>query len=177
MIPIHATGAVPSGLSEQTLLLDSDIRDWVVLPLLVIMVCAGLLRHYSGILLKADPKPMPKIESRGKNVLACAMRIRTGNANFLSQSKWEARRKFYSDREEGYLRKEAEWATKEAEAVPDTPAVDPMNPMAMMDGMKGNMGKSNENRTTFSYSKCFVLSNPTPSTLDLHQHSWFKTWS
>lgn len=162
MTPIHATGAVPSGLSEQTLLLDSDIRDWVVLPLLVIMVCAGLLRHYSGILLKANPKPMPKVESRGKNLLSCAMRIRTGNANFISQSKWEARRKFYSDREEGYLRKEAEWATKEAETAQDTQAADPMNPMAMMDGMKGNMGKSNENRNTFGYWTLVAILTPCP---------------
>ena len=141
MTPIRTTGAIPSGLSEQTLLLDSDIRDWVVLPLLIIMVCAGLLRHYSGILLKSNPKPMSKIESRAKNALACAVRIRTGNANFISHAKWEARRKFYSDKEEGYLRKEADWATKEAEADQDTPAMDPMNPMAMMDGMKGNMGE------------------------------------
>lgn len=139
MTPVHTIGAVPSGLSEQTLLLDSDIRDWVVLPLLVIMVCAGLLRHFVGLLLKASPKPMPKIESRAKNALACAVRIRTGNANFLSQGKWEARRRFYSDKEEGYLRKEAEWATQAADTEQQTGAVDPMNPMAMMDGMKGNM--------------------------------------
>jgi ER membrane protein complex subunit 3 len=142
MTKLHNSGAIPSGLSEQTLLLDSDIRDWVVLPLLVIMVCAGLLRHFSGILLRPNPKPMSsRIESRGKQALACAMRIRTGNANFISHSKWEARRKYYSDREVGYLRQEAEWATKEAENQTDTGAIDPMNPMAMMDGMKGNMGK------------------------------------
>lgn len=162
MTPIHTTGAVPSGLAEQTLLLDSDIRDWVVLPLLAIMVCAGLLRHYSGILLKANPKPITKIESRAKNALSCAMRIRTGNANFLSQSKWEARRKFYSDKEEGYLRKEAEWATKEAETVQDTPAVDPMNPMAMMDGMKGNMG---ELQMTRHISFHYLLSHSNPTCL------------
>ena len=139
-----AGGAVPSGLTEQTLLLDSDIRDWVVLPLLVIMVCAGLLRHYSGLLLRANPKPVSKIESRAKNALSCAMRIRTGNANFLSHPKWEARRRFYSDKEDGYLRKEAAWATKEAENEQETAGADPMNPMAMMDGMKGNMGESEQ---------------------------------
>lgn len=137
---MSASGAVPSGLSEQTLLLDSDIRDWVVLPLLVIMISAGLLRHFVGLLLKASPKPLPKIESRAKNALACAMRLRTGNANYISHAKWEARRRYYSDKEEGHLRKEAEWATSEAENAP-VGGVDPMNPMAMMDGMKGSMGE------------------------------------
>lgn len=149
-----AGGAVPSGLTEQTLLLDSDIRDWVVLPLLVIMVCAGLLRHFSGLLLRANPKPVSKIESRAKNVLSCAARIRTGNANYLSHVKWEARRRYYSDKEDGYLRKEAEWATKEAESEQETAGADPMNPMAMMDGMKGNMGESQD----LLFNDSFLLS-------------------
>mmetsp|Transcript_19041 Transcript_19041/g.31593 ORF Transcript_19041/g.31593 Transcript_19041/m.31593 type:complete len:301 (+) Transcript_19041:114-1016(+) len=139
MTTLHS-GAVPSGLSEQTLLLDSDIRDWVVLPLLVIMVAAGLLRHWVSTLLKPTPKPMPSnIESRSKNLLMCAARLRTGNANYLSQAKWEARRRHYSDKEEGSLRKEAEWATKEAETKQNTDVDNMMNPMSMLDGMKGNM--------------------------------------
>ena len=140
-IPHPHSGAVPSGLSEQTLLLDSDIRDWVVLPLLVIMIAAGLLRHFVGILLKPSPKPLAKIESRAKNDLSRAVRLRTGNGNFISQSKWEARRRYFSDKETGYLRQEAEWATKEGEKEENAGGVDPMNPMSMMDGLKGNMGK------------------------------------
>jgi hypothetical protein len=141
MSTLHS-GAVPSGLSEQTLLLDSDIRDWVVLPLLVIMVAAGLLRHWVSSLLKPSPKPFSSpVEGRAKNYLMCAARLRTGSANYLSQAKWEARRRHYSDKEEGSLRKEAEWATKETENQQSSgAAADPMNPMAMLDGMKGNMG-------------------------------------
>ena len=41
---------------SQNILLDSDIRDWVVLPLFVIMVAAGLLRFYMGNMLKPAPK-------------------------------------------------------------------------------------------------------------------------
>eukprot|EP00547_Thalassionema_nitzschioides_P005693 CAMPEP_0194216662 /NCGR_PEP_ID=MMETSP0156-20130528/19455_1 /TAXON_ID=33649 /ORGANISM="Thalassionema nitzschioides, Strain L26-B" /LENGTH=300 /DNA_ID=CAMNT_0038945487 /DNA_START=78 /DNA_END=980 /DNA_ORIENTATION=+ len=138
-----SSGAVPSGLSEQTLLLDSAIRDWVVLPLLVIMISAGLLRHFVGLLLKPDPKPLTKIESRAKNGMARAVRLRSGNANFISQDRWESRRRYFSDKESGYLREESEWATKEAEKEKEDGSapggMDPMNPMSMMDGMKGNM--------------------------------------
>mmetsp|Transcript_13304 Transcript_13304/g.20259 ORF Transcript_13304/g.20259 Transcript_13304/m.20259 type:complete len:301 (+) Transcript_13304:167-1069(+) len=138
-----SSGAVPSGLSEQTLLLDSDIRDWVVLPLLMIMISAGLLRHFVGLLLKPDPKPLTKIESRAKNDMARAVRLRSGNANFISQERWESRRRYFADKESGYLREESEWATKETEKQKEEGAapgeIDPMNPMSMMDGMKGSM--------------------------------------
>lgn len=37
----------------QNIHLDSDIRDWVLLPLLVILLFVGLLRHYVTVLLNA----------------------------------------------------------------------------------------------------------------------------
>ena len=129
--------AVPSGLAPQTILLDSDIRDWVVLPLLVIMISAGLLRHHVGILLRGKAKPIPRVEQRSKSDLQRASRIRSGSANFISTQKWQARRDYYSST---FLREEAEWAIKEKETAPtDSGAPDPMNPMSMMDGMMGNM--------------------------------------
>jgi len=136
--------AVPSGLSEQTLLLDSDIRDWVVLPLFVIMISTGLLRHFVSQLLKGDPKPLTKIESRAKNAMSRAVRLRTGSGNYISQNRWEARRRYFSDKESGHLREESERAARELEKLNEEGVapggIDPMNPMSMMDGMKGSMG-------------------------------------
>mmetsp|Transcript_14580 Transcript_14580/g.24752 ORF Transcript_14580/g.24752 Transcript_14580/m.24752 type:complete len:306 (-) Transcript_14580:35-952(-) len=134
--------SVPSGLSSQNLLLDSDIRDWVVIPLLVIMICAGLLRHYVGLWMRAEPKPIHKVEQRCKSTLASAARLRMANSQYLSTSKIEARRVYYAQRDEGKLRTEAEWSTEEKERMEDAGAGgsdEAMNPMAMMDGMKGNM--------------------------------------
>ena len=45
-----------STMPSQNILLDSNIRDWVVLPLFVIMVAAGLLRFHMGNMLKPAPK-------------------------------------------------------------------------------------------------------------------------
>ena len=39
----------------QNIHLDSDIRDWVLLPLLLILLCVGLLRHYVTMLLNTKP--------------------------------------------------------------------------------------------------------------------------
>lgn len=127
--------AVPSGLAPQTILLDSDIRDWVVLPLLIIMIAAGLLRHQLGILLKGKAKPLPRVEQRSKSDLARIQRLKMASANFVSTQTWQSRREYYSD----FLREEATWATKEKEENPSGGGIDPMNPMSMMDGMMGNM--------------------------------------
>ena len=139
--------ALPSGSQSQNLLLDSSIRDWVVLPLLVIMIAAGLLRHYVGILLRSSTvTKIPRVEHRVKNALSRASRLRSGGAGFLSKVKWEGRRCYWVDKDEGYLKEEIDWVEEEADEKGDNAngdgagggANDDMpNPMAMMDGMKG----------------------------------------
>jgi hypothetical protein len=125
-----------------TLLLDPDIRDWVVLPLFVIMVAAGLLRHYVGQLLQGERQRVPAIPQRAQSVLQHARRIRTGPAaHYVVTWKWHAKRQHYI----GLLREEADWCEAENEkrrgeggGADDSsdPLADMMNPMGMM---KGNM--------------------------------------
>ena len=155
-IPISLLSGAP-----QNLVLDSDIRDWVVLPLLVIMIAAGLLRHFSGILLKGNPKKLPRIEQRSKMLLRKATMLRSGASNYISKPKWEARRLFMSGKEEGYLREEADWSIEEKDQAPVDAAADPMNPMAMMDGMKGQMAFMVQNMVMMNgishFFKGFIL--------------------
>ena len=93
--------------TDQTLLLDSQIRDWVVLPLLVIMIAAGLLRAHVGRLLRPAPKPMLGSDARAKSALMRSSRLRGGAGGFLSSKRWEARRLAWSNRDTGWLRTEA----------------------------------------------------------------------
>jgi len=159
-----SSSAVPSGLASQTILLDSDIRDWVVLPLLVIMIAAGLLRHFVSILLKGKSKPLSRGEQRAKSDLQRAARIRSGSANFISTQQWNARRDYYSG---VFLRDEAEWATEEKETNPSSGGPDPMNPMSMMDGKMGNMafmvGFCVKGVLLLECVKCFGLSRVLPT--------------
>jgi len=150
--------AYPAGNYSQNLLLDSSIRDWVVLPLLILMIQAGLLRHYLSILLKpSGAKPIPVIEYRVKNMLARVSRMRGGGMGFIDKTKWEGRKQYWigtgttgSDptNTEGYLKEELEWIDQEKEdqeikkkvaeeAADNNNGGDMPNPMAMMDGMKG----------------------------------------
>lgn len=151
--------------STQTLLLDSQIRDWVVLPLLVIMIAAGLLRAHVGRLLRPPPKPIPFTDARAKSALLRSSRLRSGAGGFLSSIRWEARRTAWSAREDqgnntkGWLRVEATRAETDKKlqdaikaqngendaADPMASAIPGMDPSAMMDGMKGNMAAMVQN--------------------------------
>jgi len=103
------------------------------------MIAAGMLRRYMGILMKPAPKTMGVVEQRSKSTLQKCAQLKGGSGNYISTTKWEARRQYYSSRENGYLRDQADWAEEETANSPPTGGVDPANPMAMMDGMKGSM--------------------------------------
>ncbi|KAL3906091.1 MAG: hypothetical protein SGILL_009415 [Bacillariaceae sp.] len=127
-------------MTSQNVLLDSDIRDWVVLPLFVIMVSAGLLRVHMGNLLKPAPKNMTKVTQRAGASIRATSSLKTGSINFLGSSKLETRKLAYPE----LLKEQVEWcenyldeeeeAKKANEDDGDMP-----NPLAAMDGMKGNM--------------------------------------
>ena len=42
--------------STQSLFLDPALRDWVLLPIFIVMIMVGILRHYATILLQATAK-------------------------------------------------------------------------------------------------------------------------
>jgi ER membrane protein complex subunit 3 len=121
-----------------TLLLDPDIRDWVVLPLFVIMIAAGLLRHSVGALLQGDKTKCAVIPQRAQHLLMHTTRIaRSGSAHYMPTWKWHARRQHYV----ALLKEEADWCEEEQskleESADDDPAMALMNnPLGML---KGNM--------------------------------------
>jgi len=152
--------------TTQTLLLDSQIRDWVVLPLLVIMITAGLLRTHVGRLLRPAPKPTLYMDARAKSALLRSSRLRSGAGGFLSGGRWESRRLAWSARAEGsssnvsdgWLRQEAKRAETDKKLQdamqesggndaddPISAALPGLDPGAMMDGMKGNMAAMVQN--------------------------------
>jgi hypothetical protein len=144
----HVVGSfsTPHSFTSQNILLDSSIRDWVVLPLLIIMVFAGMLRHYLSLLLKASAvKKMPKVEQRIKSTLTRSSRLRSGAAGFISKQKWEARVRYWTDDSKGYLKEEMQWIEEEQERQKEEitnnkeeEKDDNMpDPMAMLGPMKG----------------------------------------
>ncbi|KAJ1462925.1 integral membrane protein DUF106-domain-containing protein [Pelagophyceae sp. CCMP2097] len=116
----------------EMLLLDPAIRDWVVLPMVAIMVLMGLCRHYALILLKSNTK-MDAAEMQQRQVLMRAARIRTRGKrprqNLLPAESFHARRSYLCAKESGVL-------CVKVKKSGNNPM---MNPLGMVDQMKGNM--------------------------------------
>lgn len=119
-------------MAAEDIILDPSIRDWVVLPMVLVMVLIGLLRHYIQTLLKSK-KPMDLTQVQQMSLLKRSQRLRT-NAAFLMPSAFESRKAYLvakkdKDNHKGLLR------FKQASS-----QVNPMtDPSGMMDMMKGNM--------------------------------------
>ena len=124
-------------MPSQNILLDSQIRDWVVLPLFVIMVAAGLLRFHMGNVLKPAPKNVSKVAQRTQASIRSTSVLKTGAIHFLSTPKLEARKAAYPE----CLKDQADWCEahldEQKEASDDGDEMP--NPFAAMEGMKGNM--------------------------------------
>lgn len=132
--------------SSQLLLLDSSIRDWVVLPLLAIMISAGLLRQYLSQYLRAKSTMLPKVEIQSKSLLQRLGRIRCagGGGGFLDEAKFEARRRYYVEllqvkADEAETQKQQESSNNNNDDTNNTTGLPGMDPSAMLDGMKGGM--------------------------------------
>lgn len=91
-------------MAEPELLLDSNIRLWVVLPIVFITFFVGVIRHYVSILLQSDKKlTLEQVSDRyviscvdiiAINVNPCVLRlifhIQSGPYSEQdSQRKWE----------------------------------------------------------------------------------------
>lgn len=61
---------LPGYMAEPELLLDSNIRLWVVLPIVFITFLVGVIRHYVSILLQSDKKlTLEQVSDRYDNSL------------------------------------------------------------------------------------------------------------
>lgn len=72
------------------LVLDPDIRNWVLLPIVAIMVLVTLLRHFAQQLMTSE-KPADAKQLALQNALARSQRLR-GNGRFVAPSAFAMRR-------------------------------------------------------------------------------------
>jgi hypothetical protein len=112
----------------QNLLLDSKIRDWVLFPLLIIMIFVGILRHYVMILMRSTPKIKMSTLPDQNAVVYCQHLVQYGK--HLSPEGFKARLEKYIGAQGGYLKKKVD-APNPMEALSD--------PSMTNDMMKNNM--------------------------------------
>ena len=111
---------------DDLLLLDPAIRNWVVLPMVLIMVLVGLTRHFVQQLLKSD-KQLDAAELKNRQTLQRAQRLRS-HGHYLQRDAFSMRKSYFTAKETGVLRAKV---AKGANPM--------MNPMGMVDMMKNNM--------------------------------------
>ena len=109
------------------LLLDPAIRDWVLIPIVMIMFLMGILRNNVTKMLRKDTVAKRDQVKINNQMMRCR-RLRA-NGGFLPASAFYARKTFFCDKERGVLMQKQ-------------PAPDPMammnDPSVMMNMMQGN---------------------------------------
>lgn len=109
------------------LLLDSNIRGWVFLPIVVITFLVGIVRHHISILLASQKK----VESQQMQDSQAMIRVRMlrENGAFIPQQSFAMRRHYFNNEETGYL-------MQKRPPVSQNPMTDPS---MMTDMLKGNI--------------------------------------
>ena len=104
---------------------------WILLPITVVMVLTGILRHYLSTLLQTSPKRQPLAKIREQRSLLRAQNLRNNYAQ-ISKSSFEKRREWWVESaKEGKFLADPDMRGK---ARPN-----PMSDPAMMEGMMGMM--------------------------------------
>lgn len=114
---------------DSLLVLDPAIRDWVVLPMVLVVVLVGMGRHYVQTLIKTTPvlTEHDLLEIRCKQTLQQAGRLRA-HGQYVHSNSFQKRKAYFIRKKTGALREKC------------PPPSNPMsNPMAMVDMMKGNV--------------------------------------
>ncbi|CAI8603276.1 unnamed protein product [Vicia faba] len=130
----------------EDLVLDTAIRDWVLIPLSVVMVLIGVLRHIVSKLMRSTQTPDAKIVREGQ-VMLRARNLRMA-ANFIPSKAFRARKLYYCNEENGLL------------FVPKGQAQNPQaqmfsDPNMAMDMMKKNLSMIIPQTLTFAWVNFF----------------------
>ena len=111
------------------LTLDPAIRNWVLVPILVVMTLVQVTRSWAQVLMTSDKAPMEPDQWAAIQLLQRSGKLRA-NSRVLPASAWHMRREYLCAKGGvGKLRRKF-----------DAPVNPMQNPDGMMDMMKGQMG-------------------------------------
>ncbi|KAJ1984638.1 hypothetical protein H4R34_000541 [Dimargaris verticillata] len=122
--------------SGQEMYLDPAIRNWVLIPITIVMVLVGVVRHQITLLLGGRPKPPTPLALRETKALARG-NILSRNHNHIPYSSFKIRKEYLCQAfEQGkFLKNPAE---KDNGSVAN-PLTDPAGMEMMMENMKKSM--------------------------------------
>lgn len=115
------------------LTLDPKLKYWVLLPISIVMVLAGILRQYIMDLLSPKPKGMPRVKITETQYINKAHAL-LGNGSNLSDESFQVRQEYLTQ-----VLAEGKALAKANENETQNPLTDPNISDAMMSMAKGNM--------------------------------------
>ncbi|KAI9650933.1 hypothetical protein NHQ30_000968 [Ciborinia camelliae] len=119
----------------QTIHRDPQLFYWILIPITIVMILTGILRHYATVLMATTPKKQELPAIREQRSLIRGINLRN-NAHVLTPAAFQPRKDYLVQAfEEGKFLKEPE---KKGQAAPN-PMTDPAAMEGMMGMMKGNM--------------------------------------
>ncbi len=128
------------------LVLDTQIRDWVLVPLSVVMVLIGVLRHFVSRMMRTTQNPDMKALKEGQVVLR-ARYLRAG-ANLIPTKSFLMRKTYYTNEQNGLLHVPKDQA-------PNMQAQMFSDPNMAMDMMKKNLSMIIPQTITFAWVNFF----------------------
>ncbi|KAG2186062.1 hypothetical protein INT43_002500 [Umbelopsis isabellina] len=116
------------------MILDPAIRDWVLLPIMVVMLLVGIIRHHISVLITGAPKKPQLKAVRESKALLRGSQLRSFR-NAIPPHAFESRKAYLTQAfEQGKYLKNPN-APKEGAPTPN-PMTDPDMMEGMMEGMK-----------------------------------------
>ncbi|EXJ74607.1 uncharacterized protein A1O5_02904 [Cladophialophora psammophila CBS 110553] len=154
---------------EQMIHRDPALFYWILLPITIVMILTGVLRHYASVLLHTPPKPPNSLsESRERQALLRGINLRNNAAAAVTTSSFTRRKEYLID---GYHKGTF---LKGGPDSKDQGAANPMSDPAAMEGMmgmmKGNMAMMIPQTLIMSWINAFfagfvILKLPFPLTI------------
>merc|ERR1719158_2521840 len=108
------------------LLLDSQIRIWVFLPIVVITFLVGIVRHYVSVLLHTQKKV--ELQQVQDSQAMIRSRMLRENGKYLPKSSFLMRRHFFHNEETGFFK------TQKRPPAQTNPMTDPSMMTEMLKG-------------------------------------------
>lgn len=129
------------------LVLDTAIRDWVLVPLSLVMVLIGVLRHFVAKLMRSSSST-PELKALKEGQIVMRARYLRSAGNFIPAKAFKSRRLYYNNEENGLLHvPKGQGQNMQAQMFSD--------PNMAMDMMKKNLSMIVPQTLTFAWVNFF----------------------
>lgn len=129
VLAVGILGQLPV-VAAEGLLLDSKIRDYVLIPIFAVVIMISMLRSNLMAMFKSEPKVDMK-EVKTNNMLS-RCRLLKASHQFISEKKFAARKAYFIKKDVGVLVKSVPKPKDPMEMLSGGPNADPMAAMGMM---------------------------------------------